>query len=248
MKRFAIAAVVSVVASSSFGQTIFNDFEAATVGNADMFRAPNFSGSTSGQLDTGGPNIAQVAAGFGTNSTNVLQVSWQFTSAGNWLRLTTFGGARVPNPLVDLNQHLKFDIYTDSPLHIALGIRETGGTGPVGGNGGTTGNIEWVGTSTTMNSATPAGMGVTTGSWNTVSVNLKGAPALGFAGGTVNGVLDGDWGVLEHIAFQKAGADVGPHTVYLDNFRVDTVPEPGTMIALGAGLAALAARRRRKAA
>jgi hypothetical protein len=247
MKRFAIAAVVSVVASSSFGQIVFNDFEAATVGNADMFRAPNFSGSTSGQLNTGGPNIAQVAANFGTNSTQVLEVSWQWAAVGgNWLRLTTFGGARVPNPLVDLNQHLKFDIYTDSPLRIAVGIRETGGSGPVGANGGTTGAIEWVGTSTTMNSATPAGMGLATGAWQTVSIHLKGAPALGFAG-TPNGVVDGDWGTLEHLAFQRAGADVGPHTVYLDNFRVDTVPEPGTMIALGAGLAALAARRRRKA-
>jgi hypothetical protein len=32
----------------------------------------------------------------------------------------------------------------------------------------------------------------------------------------------------------------------VDNFRVEIVPEPGTMLALGAGLAALAARRRRK--
>ena len=37
-------------------------------------------------------------------------------------------------------------------------------------------------------------------------------------------------------------------TIRTDNLTLEAVPEPGTMLALGAGLAALAARRRRKSA
>lgn len=43
----------------------------------------------------------------------------------------------------------------------------------------------------------------------------------------------------------NANGEIPDKTVYLDNFRV--VPEPASMIALGAGVAALIARRRRKA-
>lgn len=247
MKRYAFALLLGVASVGVHAQTVFNDFEAATPGTSDMFRLPTFSGSTSGQIEAT-PNVSQVlAGGIGTNTSNVLWNQFQWTATGNWLRLTTFGGARIPNPLLDLNQYLLFDVYTDVPVHLAVGIRETGGAGPIGANGGTTGAIEWVGTSTTMNSATPAGFGVPTGVWTTVAINIKGDPALGFAGTTSNSI-DGDWGVLEHIAIQRAGGPLGPRDIYFDNFRQDVVPEPTSMAALGVGAFGLLLRRRNRKA
>ncbi|MFY9233800.1 MAG: PEP-CTERM sorting domain-containing protein [Fimbriimonadaceae bacterium] len=38
----------------------------------------------------------------------------------------------------------------------------------------------------------------------------------------------------------------GPYAYAINQLDIVTVPEPGTMIAIGAGLAALVARRRRK--
>ncbi|MCW5941694.1 MAG: PEP-CTERM sorting domain-containing protein [Fimbriimonadaceae bacterium] len=245
MKRYAFALLMGVASVGVHAQTVFNDFEAATVGTSDMFRLPNFSGSTGTQLEAA-PNVSQVlAGGIGTNTSNVLQNQFQWTATGNWLRLTTFGANRLPNPALNLNQFLLFDVYTTLPVRFAVGVRETGGSGPIGANGGTTGTIEWVGTSTTMNSATPAGMPVPTGVWTTVSVQLKGSPSLGFTG---DGTVTGDWGVLEHIAIQRAGGSVGPHDIYLDNFRQDVVPEPTSMAALGLGALGVFFRRRNKKA
>ena len=52
---------------------------------------------------------------------------------------------------------------------------------------------------------------------------------------------------ISYITGSTSGSQF-PHSVLWDNMRVTPVPEPATMIALGLGIAALAARRRRKSA
>ncbi|HOA75151.1 MAG TPA: hypothetical protein PKL76_17050 [Phycisphaerae bacterium] len=91
----------------------------------------------------------------------------------------------------------------NSPVKVTLGIRETGqASGTIGANGGTTGAIEWVGASETIGGA-PQGKPLPTDTrWQTVTFASAKAggtdPVLSYNAG--NGVLDGNWGTLEHIA------------------------------------------------
>jgi len=71
--------------------------------------------------------------GFATGTTNP------------WLRLNTFNTATNANPTIDLDQVVKFDIYSDKSLKVGVGVRETATTAAYGANGGTTGTIEWIG-------------------------------------------------------------------------------------------------------
>lgn len=91
----------------------------------------------------------------------------------------------------------------NSPVKIAIGIRETSqGSGTVGADGGITGNIEWVGVAATVGGA-PQGKSVPTSTeWQTLTFSWPSAggtdSVLSFSSG--NAVIDGAWGVLEHLA------------------------------------------------
>ncbi len=254
----ALACVTTV--GSAYAQTItdFESYTPPTWDGAVMFRQPTFSGSTNANILTD-PNICHVdkpAGGIAGNTTNVLLTKFKFVSsaASKWLRLSTYNTPDLPNPAVDFSKYLLFDIYTDVDVHIAIGLRETNTTAAIGGNGGAAGGIEMIANNPLgSNSGPDGGDLITAGAWHTYAINIgavgkAGGPYIkGFAGATADGVLTSTTGkgALEHIAIQAAGGD-GPYTIYMDNFRqADCVPEPATLAALGLGLTALIARRRR---
>ena len=108
----------------------------------------------------------------------------------------------------------------NSGIRVALGIRETGGAGPVGADGGITGNIEWVGSSSVKGAdGQPIGKLLATGvDWQEVTFRWE---AIGgtdlVAGFTGNGVVDGAWGVLESLNFTlEDSTNTGHYEVYVD--------------------------------
>jgi hypothetical protein len=214
----------------------FEQFSLPPPNGTVLFRAPNFSGSTSGFLDAS-PNVSSVTGALppGQVSARALLVSCSFTNSSNaWLRLTTAGAATSPNPVIDFTRRFQFDIHTDHAIRVGLGLRETTnapGTS-VGSDGGTSGAIEWVGVSGRTNGRPEPIRSVAPGSWQTLTFNLPAEPVVNFVNG--NGVLAtaSGLGVLEHLVIvPQDGA--GIYNVYLDNFAmVDSRPfhfslEPG---------------------
>jgi len=221
MHCFRLAIMVGVVGFAAFGfaQTIVEDFESAFLDSGTMFRAPGYSGSTSGYLETKFnegrvvrmPRPISTLTGFGTQ---VFEAQWEYkwNASFKWMRLTTFNSTGRPNPYVDVNQKLRIDMYVSAPAKLALGLREVISVGPVGANGGTSGGIEWVANGGLTGGSLPGGQELLPGVWQTVEVDLstipKGVLALGqvsnFASG--NSILNSPGGyTLEHLAFTGVG-------------------------------------------
>jgi hypothetical protein len=108
----------------------------------------------------------------------------------------------------------------NSPLKVTLGIRETGGTGPIGTNGGASGPIEWVGAATVTNLIPDGKPLYPNAGWQEVTFAWPAAggtdPVRAFTG---NGVLDGTWGTLESFAFKINSDNSGRYVVYIDSIR-----------------------------
>ena len=206
--------------------TDFEAFASGTSSGTVLLRNPNFSGSTSAFLDVA-PNTTSVTATFPTGnvSARVLQANWSWNATANpWLRLTTSGAANLPNPVIDVTRKLKFDLYTDKAVGVAIGVRETAnpvGTA-IGSNGGTSpGIIEFAGVTNVISSQPQVTRIVSASNWMTLIFDLPNEPIVNFFSG--NGILSTTTGLggLEHIAFAPA-AGVGAYNVYLDNFIVST--------------------------
>jgi hypothetical protein len=253
--RVGVAAVMMAAGSAARAAVVtFDNFEGGTNGTSYGFRAPNFSGSTAANVGgaTASPNIQRATNAFPAGNPNagtmVGEAQFQFidNTLTKWVRHTTSGATGVPNPLIDLHQPVNFDIYSTVPISVSLLVRETGGTGPIGANGGSTGTIEFVGASSFAGAqgganAGPVGKAVPANTWTTLTFDIPNEPVAGFTG---NGQLTGDWGVLESLGITSTG-DAGPITVYYDNFSQGVVPEPAALGALGIGAIGLMARRRR---
>jgi len=85
------------------GPVTFYTFENSIAGATDVgFRAPNFSGTTSGNL-AGSPNSASVVnfAAYEGNKSIRLRFAYNGTANTKWVRLTASG---VGNPVVDMNE------------------------------------------------------------------------------------------------------------------------------------------------
>src|SRR4030095_1113639 len=116
-------------------------------------------------------NYAAVVAASpaGNSSARSLKARWAVpTGAANpWLRLTTANMPNLPNPAIDLSQSLWFDVHTERPVRVAVGARETGTTTAIGGDGGQTGGIEFVGVTGVTGGQPNATRLLSAGNWTT---------------------------------------------------------------------------------
>lgn len=198
------------------------DFEGYGSGTEVLFRRPRYSGTTSGNL-TLAPDSARVtseASAFSGNS--CLKVEWQYldTQPGRWMRLTTSGAPRIPNPAMWLDTAIRVRLRVDSgQFRLAAGIREIAIDPDVGENGGTTGPIEWIGATSAIDGA-PQGVLVRPmpGVWQTLVFNPASDPILKFTG---DGRLESATGkgTFEELAFSVVDT-AGPFTVYLDDIEL----------------------------
>lgn len=132
--------------------------------SSEMFRNPEFTGSTeqfivpnsAGAFDN---NAAFRASGLQSEGAAALQTFFNWIDPNDpaaWVRLTTFNGTEIPNPGLHTQGEVRFKLTNSSEfflgdIGLVIGIRETGVVVPQLGNGGTTGDIEWIGVDTTIN-------------------------------------------------------------------------------------------------
>jgi len=201
------------------------DFESMTdmTNEHVMFNKAGNSSTTSAFVDTAKTQTSYVTNSFPAGNTNgdgskVMKFVWSFkTGTSNpWVRMNTLlvGAPHyIKDPTIELNQTLKFDIYTTKPILVGVGVRETGTTVAIGADGGTTGNIEWVGVTNVVGSTPQPSRLISASNWTTVTMDFASDSVRSFTG---NGVLATGRGVLEHLAFVPTAGN-NDYTVYMDN-------------------------------
>jgi hypothetical protein len=244
--RYAVLALTAIMGmSGALAQCLITDFEGFPLGanGAVLFRQPSFSGSTASfvvgspcDLPNGVFNCALISDEQAFSGTQSLKVAWQFRTDANgnpfpraWLRLTTNNTTSVPNPEISFSHRVRLRLYVPSgtpDFYVTLGVRETGTNAGCARNGSATGVIEWVGaTAAQSGPSAPVGKLVNQkDQWVTIRFDLSRDPIRPFTG---NGVINGDRGVLEHLALTPTDpANLGPYIVYIDD--VETyIPVPG---------------------
>ena len=211
----------------------YETFANNTANGVVMFKAPNFSTTTSQFIDTQ-TNYTRVTNSFpagnpNTSSVKAMVVKWNFKTGTTdyWVRLTTTNAASLPNPTIDLGAHVRFNIQSSKAIKVGLGIRETGTTAEIGANGGVTGGIEWIGVTNKVGANPIPNRLVPANTWTTLDFNLPVEPCTNFSGG--NSILATGKGVLEHLILRGEGG-TGAYTVYVDDFQVvNTQSLPGTV-------------------
>lgn len=254
--------LMGILAQSGLAQLItdFESFTTPTANGTVLFRAPTFSGSTSGRLDpTPNESIVEslgVPAGNPNAGLNTFRATFSFLDTATvplWVRLTTFGATSLPNPTISLapGAGLQFDIYSDTAMYVAVLVRETETDAAIGANGGSTGGIEFVGGNSSAASGI-RGKTVAANTWTTLNFDFGSELVTAFAGATANGILEpgvDNKGVLEALGLAFDDGTTGNINIWFDNLQVVVIPEPST-VALGllGGLAltVLVLRQRRK--
>ncbi len=120
----------------------------------------------------------------------------------------------------------------NTPILLTLGVREEPDVTTIGENGGATGTIEWIGSSTA--GAAPQGKLITPSPhWQTVTFNPATDPIQGFSG---DGVLTGTHAVLECLGITITGPQYnsGRYVLYIDNVT-STNADNETAVVLAGG-------------
>jgi len=114
-------------------------------------------------------------------------------------------------------------VGSSAQLQLSIGVRETGFAGGpdngVGGNGGTSGGIEFInldGQNLTMD-----------GTWQTFTWTFATDTPTAFAGASANSILEGNYGVLEHLRIRNSGGATGAMTLWIDDITNDFTPPGG---------------------
>ncbi len=136
----------------------------------EMFQRPQHSGTTSQYIinsDPNDPNTTWINAAYRQSgfqpegaAAERFYFFWDEPADPNaWVRMTTANGPIYPNPALHTEGKVRFKVVNISELFlgeigVCIGIRETGVNVPQLWNGGGSGDIEWVGVSTTYNGIT----------------------------------------------------------------------------------------------
>ena len=189
-----------------------------------MFNKAGNSSTTSAFIDTAATQTSYVTNNFPAGGTNahgskVMKFVFSFkTGTSNpWCRMNTLlvgTPNHIKNPTLELNQTVRMDVYTTKQLRLGLGLRETLTTAAIGADGGSTGNIEWVGVTNVVSGSPQPSRVITASNWTTLTFDCTTDSVRSFTG---NGVLASGKGVLEHLALIPDGG-MGAYTVYVDNF------------------------------
>ena len=170
--------------------------------------------------------VVSEPSGFQSNKCYLLKFEFKDNENYRWVRITTDGTENKPNPIINLEKRLRFRILTSVPIYLSLGIREVlaPSDAAVGDDGGTSGPIEWINTSSTIldpeNNKVPIGKLIEASEdWQEIDIDLSTALAVSFENG--NSSLNKGYGVLEHIAFtQVEDFDYSEAiSIYLDEFQ-----------------------------
>lgn len=114
-------------------------------------------------------------------------------------------------------------IHAQASVKVSIAVREVGVGLPypgLGADGGFSGGIEWI----DIDSQTL----ILDGTWQFFAFDLTTASITAFAGATANGILDGDWGTIEHIRVLNDGDVTERINLWVDEFENTTTPAGGS--------------------
>jgi hypothetical protein len=105
--------VVNVDAGRS--DVVIADFEGFDLDSEVLFQEPTYSGSTGGDLSFPPSGSSTVGTG-NPGQSQLLTWFWIDTTLERWARITTFGVAEIPNPIIDLTKPIQMDVLLTNDL------------------------------------------------------------------------------------------------------------------------------------
>lgn len=210
------------------------NFEGYADGSEVMFRDPAWSGSTTGvntATDVSEVSSAQanniLPPAIGSTGSKSHRFFWQWNTAGTGrVRATTNNTPVRPNPAIEFSRGVSvYVLVTQGTVDFSLWLRDNGGSGPTGSNGGTSGTqIE---ATANKRRLTPSPY------WQYIYFDLASEPITAVTG---NGVLDNAWGTIEAFVFDAVSGNsatnieifvddiynAGPHAMEWTTMRYDT--------------------------